>query len=65
MDALATDGFVVLGGPIGDGERILLVVDAESEAEIMARLARDPWTPKDLLRVAQVDRWQILLRHGG
>jgi hypothetical protein len=27
--ALADDGFVVLGGPLGDGARILLIIDAE------------------------------------
>lgn len=62
MDALVSDGFVVLGGPLGDGEKIfLLVIDAESEQEIHARLADDPWTPLELLRTAKVERWEILL----
>lgn len=62
MDALADNGFVVLGGPLGDGEKIfLLIIDAESEQEIHARLAHDPWTPLGLLRTAKVERWEILL----
>lgn len=61
MDALADEGFVVLGGPLGDGEKILLIIDAESEQEIAARLADDPWTPLGLLRIAKVERWEILL----
>jgi uncharacterized protein len=62
MDALVDDGFVVLGGPLGDGEKIfLLIIDAESEQEIHARLADDPWTPMGLLRIAKVERWEILL----
>jgi uncharacterized protein YciI len=62
MDALVDDGFVVLGGPLGDGEKIfLLIIDAESEQEIAARLADDPWTPMGLLRIAKVERWEILL----
>ena len=61
MDALADDGFVVLGGPLGDGEKILLIIAAESEQAIEARLADDPWTPLGLLRIAKVERWEILL----
>jgi uncharacterized protein YciI len=61
MDALAEDGFVVLGGPLGDGERILLIVEAESESAIHDRLAADPWTPMGLLRVESVESWEVLL----
>ena len=62
MDALVDDGFVVLGGPLGDGEKLfLLIIDAESEQEIAARLADDPWTPLGLLRTASIERWEILL----
>lgn len=62
MDALADDGFVILGGPLGDGEeKFLLIIAAESEQAIAARLANDPWTPLRLLRTASVQRWEILL----
>jgi uncharacterized protein YciI len=61
MNALADEGFVVLGGPLGDGEKILLIIDAESERQIAARLADDPWTPMGLLREVSVERWEILL----
>jgi uncharacterized protein YciI len=61
MDALVDEGFIVLGGPLGDGEKFLLIIDAESEQEINARLAEDPWTPMGLLRIAKVERWEILL----
>jgi hypothetical protein len=61
MNGLAEDGFVVLGGPLGDGRRVLLVVDAASEAAIRLRLAADPWTPTGLLRIASVEPWLILL----
>ncbi len=62
MDALVSDGLVVLGGPLGEGEKIfLLIIDAESEQEIHIRLADDPWTPLGLLRTAKVERWEILL----
>lgn len=61
MDGLADSGFVVLGGPLGDGRNTLLIVDSESEEAIHARLAADPWTPMDLLRVTKVERWNVLL----
>ena len=50
MDALAEEGVVILGGPIGkgDGENALLIVAAESEAGIRAGRSRSPcpsrWT---------------------
>jgi uncharacterized protein YciI len=61
MIALADDGFVVLAGPLGDGHEVLLIVDAESEEEIHARLADDPWTPLGLLPIARIERWEVLL----
>ncbi|MGB2875182.1 MAG: hypothetical protein WBB76_06870 [Gaiellaceae bacterium] len=60
MDGLAEDGFIVLGGPLGDGGRALHVVDAESEEAIRRRLAADPWSDQ-MLKIAGVDRWTILL----
>jgi uncharacterized protein YciI len=65
MEDLVDDGFVVLGGPLGDGSRTLLMVHASSEEEIEARLATDPWTPAGLLRVAKVEPWEILLGEPG
>jgi uncharacterized protein YciI len=62
MDALAAEGFVILGGPLGDGNRTLLIVDAESEEAVHDRLAADTWAPMDVLRVTSVERWEILLR---
>ena len=62
MDALAEEGFVVLGGPIGDGTRFLLIIDAPSQQDIVARLADDPWTPMGLLTIASIEPWEVLLR---
>jgi uncharacterized protein YciI len=63
MDALVEDGFVVLAGPVGegDGENVLLVADAESVEEIHARLADDPWK-SDMLTTASVKPWSVWLR---
>jgi uncharacterized protein YciI len=61
MDALVDDGFVVLGGPLDNGKKVLLIINAESKQAIEARLADDPWTPMGVRRIAQVERWEILL----
>jgi len=64
MDRLAEEGFVVLGGPLGDGVNILLIVDADTEEAIQARLAADPWASMGLLSVTNVEPWEIRLRGG-
>ncbi len=60
MDGLVEDGFVVLGGPLADGCRVAHAVDAVSEDEIRATLARDPWSGTHL-RIASIDAWTIRL----
>jgi uncharacterized protein YciI len=61
MNVLAAEGFVVLGGPLSDGAKILLIIDADSEKEIERRLAEDPWTPMGLLPLVSIEPWQIML----
>ncbi len=61
MDALVDDGFVVLGGPIGDGERVVLVVEAADERMIRARLDADPWAWMGLLKIGAIEPWTIWL----
>jgi uncharacterized protein len=65
MDVLTDEDVIVLGGPIGegDGDNTLLVVDAESEAAVRARLANDPWG-EDMLRFVSVRPWSVWLRPG-
>ena len=48
MDGLVDAGFIVLGGPLADEERVVHAVEAESEEEIRATLARDPWSESHL-----------------
>jgi uncharacterized protein YciI len=61
MDGLVDDGFVILGGPLGDGEEALEIIEADDEAAVMARLAKDPWRPMGLLHVGEVRRLTIWL----
>jgi uncharacterized protein YciI len=60
MDALVAAGFIVLGGPLADGDRVVHVVEAESEEAIRDTLARDPWSETHL-RIDTIDRWTIRL----
>ena len=60
MDGLVDDGFVVLGGPLADEHRVVLVIQAESEDAVRDTLARDPWSGTHLL-VDSVYRWTIRL----
>ena len=49
------------GGPVGDGKRVLMVVDAENRTDVEARLAPDPWMTMGILRVGAIEPWEILL----
>ena len=60
MDSLVDDGFLVLGGPLADEVRTAHAVEAGSEEEIRAVLARDPWSGTHLV-VDSIDRWTIRL----
>ena len=66
MDSLAEDGFIVLGGPIGDGEydNTLHIVDADGEDAIRARFAEDPWSGS-MLTVHSIRPWHVWLRGDG
>ena len=63
MDALAEEGVLLLGGPVGegDGDDALLVVKLDSEAAIRARLAADPWM-NEVLTIKSVEPWTVWLR---
>jgi uncharacterized protein YciI len=61
MNGLKADGFVVLGGPLEGTSEVLLIVRAENEAEVRSRLAADPWSANDLLRVARTAPWTLRL----
>lgn len=70
MDGLVDDGFIILGGPVGEGdpagmsnqpEETLHAVEAADEDEIRVRLARDPWAQAGLLRVGSIEPWVLWL----
>ena len=63
MNAVADEGFVLFGGPLAGSEsgrlRVLLIVDADSEAEIRRRLADDPWTATQQLEITSIESWNV------
>ncbi len=66
MDGLVADGFVVLGGPVGDldGDEALLLLEAASEDDARARLSADPWI-EGVLRIRSIRPWTIWLSRDG
>jgi hypothetical protein len=60
MEALVDDGFIVLGGPLGDEQRVVHAVEAASEQQVRERLAADPWSGSHLV-VETIEPWTIRL----
>ena len=61
MNGLVAEGFVLLGGPLVGTRDVLLIVRAESEAEIAARLDQDVWVVRGLLTRRQINPWWLRL----
>jgi uncharacterized protein YciI len=60
MDGLVASGFVVLGGPLADEQRVVLVIEAESDDAVRATLRRDPWSETHLV-IDAIEPWTIRL----
>jgi uncharacterized protein len=62
MDGLVEEGYVVLGGPLGEGRDVLLAISAPSAESIRERLtAEDNWHRNGMLTVKSIEAWTILL----
>lgn len=59
MDAAAEAGRVALAGPLEGAGEALIIVRAESEAEVQRWLADDPWTANGVLRTVSVAAWTL------
>jgi uncharacterized protein YciI len=61
MDGLVADGFVLLGGPLGDRRQRLLAVEAADKEEVRRRIAEDPWIQDRMLEVGSIQPWALWL----
>jgi uncharacterized protein YciI len=61
FDGMVDDGFLIVGGPLGDGSRTLHLIEADDQAAIAARLAGDPWAAADRLRIGSIEPWALWL----
>jgi uncharacterized protein YciI len=61
IDKLVEEGFIILGGPLPDEGGAVLVVRANSEAEVRDRLGPDPWYGHGILSLQSVRRWDIFI----
>jgi len=61
IDRLATESFILMGGPLVDDGGSLLIVNAEDENEVREKLKNDPWRDQGILKLESVKRWQIFI----
>jgi hypothetical protein len=57
-DGLVAAGFFIMGGPLADNHRVVIVVNADTEDQIRSTLVRDPWSEADV-RVGRIEEWSI------
>lgn len=60
MDDLVARGVIVLGGPLADEHRVVLVMDADSADDVRELLAHDPWSASHLV-IGAIEPWTIRL----
>jgi uncharacterized protein len=65
MNGLAEQGVLLFGGPLAGSERgrvrVLLIANGSDEADILRRLADDPWARSHRLLTVSVEPWRILV----
>jgi uncharacterized protein YciI len=65
MNTLADRAFVLFAGPLAGSEhgrvRALLMMRAESEAEIHDCLADDPWVPTEQIVTVSIEPWTLVV----
>jgi uncharacterized protein YciI len=61
MDRIFDEGWLLLAGPLDGDKHTLWVVEAESEQEIRARMAEDPWSANGMLTPVTIEKWNIVM----
>jgi uncharacterized protein YciI len=65
IDNLVDEGFIFMGGPLVDEGGGMLIVHADSEEDVRATLAGDPWYEQDIMRLVSIKRWEIFIDKRG
>ena len=52
-------GHLLFSGPWGEREGALLIFRAETEAQVEACVAEDPWTGNEVLVTERIARWEV------
>ena len=65
MNDLADDGLILAAGPLAGTEsdriRVLLIADTDDEAELVRRLADDPWERAGRITTTSIEPWTLLV----
>jgi uncharacterized protein YciI len=61
MDGLVDAGFLIVGGPLGDGDRTLHAVESADENEVRATFGEDPWAAAGMLEIGSIEPWALWL----
>ncbi len=56
-----TEGFILMGGPFEDEGGAMLIVRAENEAAVRAKLMPDPWYTHGIIQLQSIHRWDIFI----
>jgi uncharacterized protein YciI len=56
-----TDGFILMGGPFEEVGGAMLIVRAETEDEVRAKLRDDPWYIHGVIALQSIKRWDIFI----
>jgi uncharacterized protein YciI len=61
MDRLFEQGRIVLGGPLADDSRALVIVEAADTNAARALFRDDPWVRQEILVDGDVIEWTVFL----
>lgn len=61
IDDLADTGFILMGGPLVDEGGGMLIMRGESAAAVRATMGQDPRYAHEILRLVDIERWEIFI----
>jgi uncharacterized protein len=65
MNGLAEEGLIRFAGPLAGSVagriRVLVIAEAADEAEILERLAKDPWEQEQRVTTTSVEPWMLMV----